>query len=447
MLNLQKNADGLLECRGRVQGLYPIYLPTESLFTEKLVMHCHKVTLHGGVIQTMTQVRENYWIPRLRQLVKRLRFSCRGCKKFHAIAFNSPPPGYLPKDRTEGRRPFDVIGVDYAGPIACKENQRSTRKAYILLFTCSLSRAVYIELTKDMTTEQFMPCLKALIARRGRPSKIYSDNAKTFIAASKAIEKIMRSEELHNYLAKNKIRWQFNLSKAPWWGGQYERIVGLVKQALFKVVGAASLKFQELREILLDVEISLNNRPLSYVEEDIQFPTLTPNIMLMGQNNALLEEDVASIEDKDLRNRAKYLERCKDNLWKRWTAEYLKGLRERHNLKHGGKEVNINIGDVVLIKGEEKNRGCWSIGIVKELIKGTDGVIRAARLKAKKSILERAVQQLHPLELSCDKEMERVKDVLDPKAREFRPKRNAARDAEQTIKEVLADEERGLADD
>jgi len=65
----------------------------------------------------MTQVRENYWIPRLRQLVKRLRFSCRGCKKFHAIAFNSPPPGYLPKDRTEGRRPFDVIGVDYAGPI------------------------------------------------------------------------------------------------------------------------------------------------------------------------------------------------------------------------------------------------------------------------------------------------------------------------------------------
>jgi len=96
----------------------------------------------------------------------------------------------------------------------------------------------------------------------------------------------MRSEELHNYLAKNKIRWQFNLSKAPWWGGQYERIVGLVKQALFKVVGAASLKFQELREILLDVEISLNNRPLSYVEEDIQFPTLTPNIMLMGQNNA-----------------------------------------------------------------------------------------------------------------------------------------------------------------
>ena len=93
-----------------------------------------------------------------------------------------------------------------------------------------------------MTAEQFMPCLKALIARRGLPSKINSDDAKTFVAASKAMEEMMRGEELHNYLAKSKIRWQFNLSKAPWWGGQCERIVRLVKQTSFKIVGAASLK-------------------------------------------------------------------------------------------------------------------------------------------------------------------------------------------------------------
>ena len=176
MLNLQKNTEGVLECRRRVQGLYPLYLPAESLFTERLVMHYHKSMVHGGVIQTMTEVRENYWIPRLRQPVKRLRFNCRGCKKFQTIAFKSAPPGYLPKDRTEGSHPFDVIGVHYAGPTAYKENQRSAGKAYILLFTCSHTRAVHIELITDMTTYQFMPCLKALIARRGWPSKIYSDN-------------------------------------------------------------------------------------------------------------------------------------------------------------------------------------------------------------------------------------------------------------------------------
>ena len=30
----------------------------------------------------------------------------------------TPPPGLLPIDRTEGSTPFEVIGVDFAGPIA-----------------------------------------------------------------------------------------------------------------------------------------------------------------------------------------------------------------------------------------------------------------------------------------------------------------------------------------
>ena len=41
-----------------------------------------------------------------------------------------------------------------------------------------------------------------------------------------------------------------------------------MKQVLFKVIGAASLKFQELKEVLLDIEISLNTRPFNYVEGD-----------------------------------------------------------------------------------------------------------------------------------------------------------------------------------
>ena len=47
-LNLQKNADGLYECRGRIQGDYPIYRPDDALFSKKLVMHVHLQTLHGG---------------------------------------------------------------------------------------------------------------------------------------------------------------------------------------------------------------------------------------------------------------------------------------------------------------------------------------------------------------------------------------------------------------
>ena len=55
-LNLQMNHDGALECRGRIQGDYPVYLPDSEMYPEKLVQHAHEATLHGGVSLTMAKV-------------------------------------------------------------------------------------------------------------------------------------------------------------------------------------------------------------------------------------------------------------------------------------------------------------------------------------------------------------------------------------------------------
>ena len=59
-LNLQPNVDGVLECRGRIQGEYPIYLPDSVLLAAKVVQRAHVTTLHGGVDLTMANVREKY---------------------------------------------------------------------------------------------------------------------------------------------------------------------------------------------------------------------------------------------------------------------------------------------------------------------------------------------------------------------------------------------------
>lgn len=77
-LNLQKNKDGLLECHGRLQGVYPIYIPDATTFANKYVEHVHKATLHGGVGLTMAKVREEFWIPRLRHLTKKVIRECYG---------------------------------------------------------------------------------------------------------------------------------------------------------------------------------------------------------------------------------------------------------------------------------------------------------------------------------------------------------------------------------
>ena len=249
---------------------------------------------------------------------------------------------------------------------------------------------------------------------------------------------MMQDEKFQNFLAYQGIKWQFNLSRAPWWGGQFERMVGLVKGALHKCIGNGLLSWTELKEVLLDIEVALNNRPLSYVDEDIQLPLLTPSSFLYGQPNMLPELEPHHVQELDLRKRAKYLRKCKDALWSRWTKEYLRGLRERHRLKHKGDVAYPSKGEVVIIKSEEKNRAQWKLGVVEDLITGRDGVIRGAKLKSGKSFLERPIQHLYPLELSCDKTVQTPPVTLNADAPVYRPRRDAAAAARFRIQDINA---------
>ena len=355
----------------------------------------------------------------------------------------SPTPGKLPKDRTEGTSPFQVVGVDYAGPIKFRKSGKQEGKAYIVLYACSLTRALHLELTKTMETGEFLATFKRLIARKGRPEKVYSDNGKTFVAAAKWLNQVMNDERFNDFLAKMSIKWQFNLSRAPWWGGQFERMVGLVKRALYKSIGNGYLTWTELQDVLLDVEVALNNQPLSYVEDDIQLPLLTPNALQFGRPNLLPEREDRHINESDLRKRAKYLRRCKDVLWGRWSSEYLKGLRERHNLQHNTKQLALDTGDVVVIKADERNRGKWKLGIVEKLVPGTDGVVRAVRLRAGRSYLQRPIQHLYPLELSCDRTVTPPPTSLNTDAPVFKPKRAAAQVGRERIREIANLENNG----
>ena len=171
-LNIQPNEDGVLEYRGRVHGFYPIYIPGSSLWVRKFVEHAHKSTLHGGVGLTMVKVRERHWIPRLRRLAKRVIKDCYGCKRFHAIAYASPPPANLPATRTEGSTAYQIIGVDYAGPLRYRKSKGKEGKAYTLLYACSLTRGVFLDLMPNMQMTECLYSLQRFITRRGRPERI-----------------------------------------------------------------------------------------------------------------------------------------------------------------------------------------------------------------------------------------------------------------------------------
>ncbi|XP_028405809.1 uncharacterized protein LOC114528390 [Dendronephthya gigantea] len=164
-LNLQKNGEGIYVCQGRIQGEYPVYLPAKHVLSELVVKQAHMKTLHGGVALIMSKVREEFWIPKLRTLAKKVLSCCYGCKRFHIVHEPTPPQGNLPKERTEGMTPFEIVGVDYAGPIYYR-NKNNEQKSYILIYTCSLTRGLHLELLPDLSCEEFLASFKRFVAVR-----------------------------------------------------------------------------------------------------------------------------------------------------------------------------------------------------------------------------------------------------------------------------------------
>ena len=71
-------------------------------------------------------------------------------------------------------------------------------------------------------------------------------------------------------------------------------------------------------------------------------------------------------------------------------------------MKNNQRHMEIAIGDVILMKGDDKHRGKWNIGIVEELYEGKDNIIKAVKLRSKKMYIERSIQFLYSLELSCN---------------------------------------------
>ena len=56
-----------------------------------------------------------------------------------------------------------------------------------------------------------------------------------------------------------------------------------MKRSLSKAIGRGFLLYPELKEVLLDVECAVNNRPLCYQDEDFENEVITPNILLRGR--------------------------------------------------------------------------------------------------------------------------------------------------------------------
>lgn len=412
-LNPFLDADGIMRVGGRLQysteeenAKHPVILSPSHPFTRLLISWEHRRLLHAGVRDTLSQLRERYWIIRGRQAIKSVIRRCLPCQKQSCRAAEEPTAP-LPPYRVTQADPFETTGIDFAGPIFYNDNG-SEHKAYIALFTCATTRAVHLELVRDLSAKSFLMAFKRFVSRRGICKTVLSDNALTFKRASRDLYQMfhaIKGSEVQSFFSAHRISWKFIVERAAWWGGFWERMVRTVKATLRRVLGRSCLDYDSLSTVLAQAEAAVNSRPLTFVSSDAgELMPLTPAHFLIGRRLTSLPPFRETAEVKSTAETQTRLWRRRtglvDSFWQRWRREYLLQLRSAHVIKPGSGR-GIRKGDIVLLGDDRAPRQMWKMCRVSETFPGRDGRIRACRIiLPNQRELRRPIQALYPLELN-----------------------------------------------
>ncbi|KAG8174458.1 hypothetical protein JTE90_018795 [Oedothorax gibbosus] len=114
-------------------------------------------------------LREHYWILGGCHTIRAVIKQCQACRRFKAKKLETVP-NPLPEDRVREAKVFEVLGMDFAGPLYVKTGAKMSQKVWICLFTCAVYRAVHFELISSLSTDAFLQGFRRFIGRRGRPA-------------------------------------------------------------------------------------------------------------------------------------------------------------------------------------------------------------------------------------------------------------------------------------
>ncbi|XP_062556742.1 uncharacterized protein LOC134221567 [Armigeres subalbatus] len=266
---------GVLRMQGRIGNCEyasmdtknPIVLPKDHHVTRLIVLDYHVKYHHCNNETVVNEIRQLYHIPKIRVLCKSVRASCQQCKNQRAVP-NPPLMGNLPAARLAAfARPFSYVGVDYFGPISVAVGRR-LEKRWGVLITCLTIRAIHVEIAHSLNADSCIMALRNFMARRGVPIRIFSDRGTNFVAGSKELEaalKNMDQDQVIREIVSPHTDWEFIPPASPHMGGSWERLVRSVKVNLQKMKPQRNPTDESLRNILIEIEHTVNSRPLTFV--------------------------------------------------------------------------------------------------------------------------------------------------------------------------------------
>ena len=394
-LSPKRQPDGLITVGHRMEKWQQVtynnnkllLLPFDHPMAKLYVLGIHN-SLHlsgyTSIAATTSRVRLKFWITRLEIMVKSIKHKCVECRKINKARLKeSQSMAQLPLDRLKPAPAWYSITIDFFGPIEIRGevNKRSRGKAYGVIFTCNLVRAVHIELSPDYSTDSFLLALRRFMSVRGTPSKIRSDRGSQLVGANRELKQMINGLDIKTLMrfgAEEGIEWDFSPAEAPWYNGCAESMVRAAKKALQATLKGQIVTYSELITVISEVANLLNERPIGKQSNDIEDGSyLCPNDLLLGRATSRIPggpfEEYASSK-----KRFNYVQSIVDAFWVKMTRFYFPSLIVEQKWHTSSR--NVCVGDIVLLQDSNALRGEWRLARISKTHPSSDGKVRKVTL-------------------------------------------------------------------
>ncbi|GFW25846.1 integrase catalytic domain-containing protein [Trichonephila clavipes] len=264
-LNIFQDDKGILRVGGRLEKAsipysqkHPAILAKNSKLSKIYFITLHKKLFHVGPQGLLNAVRLRIWALGGRNLARKTVHTCVVCFKCKPIP-SSQIMGNLPYERVNMAPPFSITGLDLGGPyfVTYKHQRKGVlNKIYVCVCICFVTRAIHLEILSDLTSDAIIATLKRFMSRRGKCSKIFTDNATNFVGANSQLKVFYKTlnfpdQNLVAYFTEEGIEWNFISPRAPQMGGLWEAGIKSVKYHLKRALGRSRLTYEEFETVII----------------------------------------------------------------------------------------------------------------------------------------------------------------------------------------------------
>ncbi|XP_055714250.1 uncharacterized protein LOC129808497 [Phlebotomus papatasi] len=321
---------------------YPKILPRSDL-TKLIIREMHLSLLHPGPQLLLAHCRRRYWPIGGRHITRNVVHMCKACF-VHKTSRENQIMADLPKHRISLVRAFSSVAIDCCGPFFIRtgaESRGRTQRIDIVVFVCTSTKAVHLEIVSSLSSEAFMSSFRRFTSRRGVCKEVFSDNGRNFLGASRELQRLLAEEAqtIQDQTINQNITWHFQPARSPHFN--------------------SSLHF-----------------------------------LLLAPPTQLPDENLASVRMNHL-TRWQLCQRIVQDFVRKWRLSYLHTLQERS--KWHTEKVNLKVDDIVILHDASIGNTKWTTGRVVGVHTGADGKVRVIDIKTPTGTYTRSVTKVAKL--------------------------------------------------